>query len=171
MRFVMRQKFWSWGDDFVIQDGEGNDCYRVDGKVFTLGDKLSLQDMQGNELAFICQRLLAWGPTYEIHCPGSPPTVVKKELFTFFHCKFEVDGPGDQDYEASGNFLDHEYEIVGMGGVAATISKRWFTWTDCYGIEIVGIEDPVLLLATAVVIDLVCHADQQGSVNFDSVLI
>lgn len=157
----MRQKFWSLGDDFVIRDGGGNDCYLVDGKVFTLGDKLSLLDMRGNELAFISQRLLAWGPTYEIHRPGEPATVVKKELFTFFSCKFGVDGPGDQDYEAAGDFMDHEYEILGAGGLAATVSKRWFSWTDCYGIEIADGDDPVLLLATAVVIDLVCHADQQ----------
>lgn len=161
MRFVMKEKFWSFGDDFVIRDEEGRDCYLVDGKVFTLGDKLSLQDMAGNELAFISQRLLAWGPTYEIHRPGEQATVVKKELFTFFHCKFEVDGPGEQDYEAAGDFIDHEYEISSADGLVATVSKRWFTWTDCYGIEVAAGEDPVLLLAVAVVIDLVCHADPQ----------
>jgi len=161
MRFVMKQKFWSLGDDFVIRDGEGNDRYLVDGKIFTLGDKLSLQDMRGNEVAFISQRLFSWGPTYEIQRPGEVPTVVRKELFTFFHCKFGVDGPGDQDYEAAGDFMDHEYEISGAGGLVATVSKQWFSWTDSYGIEVTDGEDPVLLLATAVVIDLVCHADQQ----------
>ena len=160
MRFVMKQEFWSLGDDFVIQDENGNDCYQVDGRAFSFGDKLSLQDIAGNELAFISQRLLSWGATYEIHRPGHPATVVKKELFTFFNCKFAVDGPGDADYEASGDFLDHEYEISGNRGVAATVTKRWFTWSDCYGIEIAEHEDPVLLLAIAVVIDLVCHDDK-----------
>ena len=157
MRFVMKQEFWSFGDDFVIRDGEGNDCYQVDGRAFSFGDKLSLMDMAGNELAFISQRLLSWGPSYEIHRPGHPATLVKKELFTFFSCRFAVDGPGDDDFEASGDFLDHEYEISGNGGIAATVSKRWFSWSDSYGIEIADGEDPVLLLATAVVIDLVCH--------------
>ena len=157
MRFVMKQEFWSLGDDFVIQDENGADCYRVDGRAFSFGDKLSVQDMAGNELAFISQRLLSWGPSYEIHRPGQPVTTVDKELFTFFHCKFAIDGPGDEDYEADGDFLDHEYEIHGGGGLAAVVSKRWFTWSDHYGIEIADEVDPVLLLATAVVIDLVCH--------------
>jgi uncharacterized protein YxjI len=157
----MKQNFWSFGDDFVIRDEDGNECYQVDGKVFTIGDKLSLLDMQGNEVAFVSQRLLSWGPTYEIHRPGEATATVKKELFTLFHCKFGVDGPGDQDYEAVGDFMDHEYEISGACGLAAKVSKRWFTWTDCYGIEIATGEDPVLLLATAVVIDLVCHANQR----------
>ena len=84
-------------------------------------------------------------------------TEVKKELFTFFRCKFEVDGPGPRDYEASGDFLDHEYELQRSQGLAATISKRWFSLTDHYGIEIAEGEDVVLMLATAIVIDLVCH--------------
>lgn len=157
----MKQKFWSLGDDFVIQDDQGNDRYRVDGRVFSFGDKLSLQDMAGNELAFISQRLLSWGPSYQIHRPGRGAAEVSKEHFTFFHCKFEIDGPGNEDYEASGDFMDHEYEIHGHGGSAAIVTKRWFSLTDSYGIEIEDDVDPVLLLATAVVIDLVCHGDKK----------
>ena len=129
----------------------------MDGRVFSFGDKLSIHDMAGNEVAFISQRLLSWGPKYEIHRPGHGVAEIAKEHFTFFHCKFNVDGPGDEDYEATGDFFDHEYEIQRGSGVAAQVSKRWFTFTDSYGIDIADGEDPVLLLATAVVIDLVCH--------------
>ncbi len=157
MRFLMKQEFWSFGDDFVIQDDRGNDCYQVDGKVFSFGDNLSIRDMAGNEVASISQQLLSWGPSYEIHRPGHHVTTVNKELFTFFQCKFEVDGPGDQDYEATGDFLDHEYEIRGYDGTAAVVTKQWFSWSDSYGIEVADELDPVLFLAVAVVIDLVCH--------------
>lgn len=162
MRFVMKQEFWSFGNDFVIRDEDGNDRYLVDGRAFSFGDKLSLQDMSGNELAFISQRLLSWGPSYEIHRPGRRASVLSKEHFTFFHCKFAIDGPGDEDYEAGGDFLDHEYEISGNEGVVATVTKRWFTLSDSYGIEIADGEDPVLFLAAAVVIDLVCHDGKKG---------
>ena len=56
MRFLMKQKFWSLGDDFVIRDDRDNDCYQVDGEVFSFGDNLSLRDMAGNEVASIRQR-------------------------------------------------------------------------------------------------------------------
>ena len=82
----MKQKFWSFGDDFVIRDDRDNDCYQVDGEVFSFGDNLSLRDMAGNEVASIRQRLLSWGPTHEIHRPGHHATVVGKEHFTFFRC-------------------------------------------------------------------------------------
>lgn len=157
MRFVMKQKFWSMGDDFMIQDDRGNDCFQVDGRAFSFGDKLSFQDMEGHELAFIRQRLLSWGASYEIHRPGKPVSLVNEKLLTFFRCKFAVDGPGDNDYEAVGDFMDHEYEIQGRDGLAAIVSKRWFSWTDTYGVELADGQDPILMLATAVVIDLVCH--------------
>jgi uncharacterized protein YxjI len=57
----------------------------VDGKAFSIGKKLSFQDMEKNELAFIRQKLLAWGPTYEIIWDGALAAIVKKHLFTFFH--------------------------------------------------------------------------------------
>src|SRR5262252_4660906 len=100
MRYLMKQKMFSLGDDFRIQDDAGNDVFFVDGKIFTIGQKLSFQDMNGNELAFIKQKLLSWGPTYEIYREGALAAVVKKALFTFFHCKFTVDVPGPDDLEA-----------------------------------------------------------------------
>jgi uncharacterized protein YxjI len=41
----------------------------------------------------------------------------------------------------------------------ATVSKRWFAWTDTYGIEVDDKEDAVLILASAVVVDMACHRD------------
>jgi len=110
--YVMKQKLFCWGDDFTIKDEQGQDVFFVDGKAFSIGEKLSFQDMAGNELAFIRQKLLAWGPTYEIYRGSELAAVVKKHLFTFLNCKFTVDVPGPDDLEAEGNFLDHEYRFT-----------------------------------------------------------
>ena len=82
---------------------------------------------------------------------------VKKKLFTFFPCKFQVDVPGPEDLEAEGDLLDCGYTCSRHGSVIATVSKRWFRGTDAYGIDIGAGEDDVLMLASAVVTDLVCH--------------
>jgi uncharacterized protein YxjI len=161
MRYVMRQKFWSWGDDFTIRDEDGRDVFFVDGRAFSFGEKLSFQDMQGRELAFIAQKLLAWGPTYEISSDGRLAAVVKKELFTLLRCRFTVDVPGPDDLEAEGDFLDHEYSFTRGGAVVADVSKRWFALTDTYGIDVAPGESDVLILTAAVVIDLVCHGDNK----------
>ena len=161
MRYMMKQKLFCWGDDFTIKDDAGTDRFFVDGKAFSLGKQLSFQDMQGQELAFIRQKVLAWGPTYEIYRDNGLFAVVKKELFTFFHCRFTVDVPGPDDLEAKGNFTDHEYEFWRQSGLRAAVSKQWFSWSDTYGVDVAEREDDVLILASTVVIDMACHADHQ----------
>lgn len=161
MRYVLRQKVFCLGDDYTIRDEDGNDCFYVDGKAISFGDKLSFQDMQGNELAFIRQKLLSWGPTYEIYRDGELAAVVKKQLFTFLKCKFTVDVPGPDDLEAVGDFLDKEYTFSRGGEEVATVSKRWFSFSDTYGVEIADSEDEVMILASAAVIDLCCHQDKK----------
>jgi uncharacterized protein YxjI len=161
MRYVLRQRFWSWGDDFTIKNAAAEDVFFVDGRAFSWGDKLSFQDMNGNELAFIRQKLLSWGPTYEIEVHGRLVAVVKKHLFTLLRCKFTVDVPGPDDLEAQGSFLDHEYTFECQGREVATVSKRWFSWTDTYGVDITEGEHDVLILASAVVIDMVCHQESK----------
>ena len=161
MRYVMRQKLLSLADNFTIKNEQEQDVFLVKGKLFSFGDKLSFQDLAGNELVYIDQRLLNWSPTYELWKQGELLAVVKRELFSFIHHRFTVDVPGPNDLEAEGDFLDHEYTITRGDSVVATVSKRWFSWTDTYGIEVADGEDDVLVLATAVVVDMVCHDDSK----------
>src|SRR5215471_11782751 len=111
MRYRMKQKLFSWGDNFAIQDESGQERFRVDGKVFSLGNQLSFQDLAGQEICFIKQVVLSWGASYEIYKSGQLWATVKKELFTFFNCRFEVDGDGANHIEASGDFTDHRYDF------------------------------------------------------------
>ena len=156
----MRQKLISWGDDFTIKSADGQDAFFVDGKVFTFRKQLSFQDMHGNELAHIVQKLLAWGPTYELYRQGQLAAVVKKSLFSPFHCTFAIDVPGPDDLVARGSFTDHEYVISRGDTPVATISKRWFAFADSYGVDVQPGEDAVLILASTVVIDTLCHPDE-----------
>jgi len=157
MRYRMTQKLFAMGDDFTISDSLGDDVFLVDGKAFSLGKKLSFQDMAGEELAFISQRLLSMRRTYEIHRAGQLFAEVRKE-FSFFKDKYTVDIPGPNDYEVTGSFFDHEYSFSRGGHDVARVSKAYFTWADSYGIDIVDGQDDITILATAVCIDLVNQA-------------
>ena len=161
MRYLMKQKVFSVADKFAIQDENGADAYFVDGRVFSLGHQLAFEDLQGNQLAFIKQKLVAWGLTYEIYRGEEHAATVKKEMFTFLRCTFHIHVDGQGDLEAKGNLSDHEYEFTRDGQTVAQVSKQWFTWGDTYGVEIADGEDPVLILASTVVIDLCCHGDKQ----------
>lgn len=157
MRYVMKQDWLSFGDDYTVKDEQGRDVLVIDGHVFTLRDTLTLLDMRGNELAMIQKKLLSWGPTYEIYRDGHVAAVVKKSVFTLFRCEFTVDVPGPDDLVANGDFWEHEYSFSRQGRTVAEVSKRWFSWTDTYGIDIAPRVDEVLIVAAAVVVDQCCH--------------
>jgi len=160
MRYVLKEKILSWGDDFTIRDERGRDVFYVDGRVFSVGNKLSFKDMAGNELAFIDQKLLSIGPAYEIFRGGRQVAVVKKKLFTLLRSRFTVDVPGPDDLEAVGDFIGHDYTFERRGREVARVSKKWFRMSDTYGVEVQPGEDDVLILASAVVIDLCVHPDK-----------
>ncbi len=157
MRYQMKQHWLSFGDAFTIRDEAGRDAFSVQGRVFSWGDKLSLRDMAGNELAFIDQQMLSWGPTYHIHRGGQHFATIKKHLFSLFKTRFSVDVPGPNDLEAEGDFLAHEYSFSRGNQQVARVSRAWFSLTDSYGIEVAPGEDDVLILASAVVIDMALH--------------
>jgi len=47
--------------------------------------------------------------------------------------------------------------------VVARVSKKWFSLADTYAVDIDEGQDDVLVLAAAVVIDLVSHPDENKS--------
>ena len=157
MRYSLRQKLLSFGDDFTIKDSAGQDRYFVDGHAFSLGDKATFEDMQGNELARIEQKLLSLGRTYRIYEGDTLAATVKKKKFTLFRDVFSIEDEAAGDLDATGDFLDHEYQITRDGRPIASVSKRFFSLSDTYGVDIADGEDDVLILAIAVVIDMSSH--------------
>ncbi len=156
-RYQLKQRVFALGDKYAICDDAGECHFEVASHLFSFRQKLTLSDASGRERVLIRRRLLSFGPTYEIEEDGRMMAIVKKKLFTLFRCRFEVDVPGPDDLEASGSFLEHEYTFERGGRDVARVSKAWFSWGDSYGVEIADGEDDVLILASAIVIDLACH--------------
>lgn len=155
MRYVLKQKLFSLGGAFAIRDEGGRDVYTVEGAAFSFGHQLTLRDAARNELAFIRQKLLSWGPTYEIYRGGELFAVVRKELFSFFRHVFTVDVAGPDDLVAEGDFWELEFTFSRGDRVVAAASRQWLTLADTYGVEVAEGEDDVLILAAAIVIDMV----------------
>jgi uncharacterized protein YxjI len=166
MSFRIKEKFWSLGNKFSITDADGELQYYVDGRAFSWGDKLSFQDSDGNELAFISQKLLSWKPRYQILIDGNFFAEVVKE-WTWFNKKFTLDVPGPNDYTIDGSFWEHEFTFQRQGKTVATVSRKFWAWTDSYGVDIIDSEDEVAVLCACIVIDQVLH-DESSSVNTSS---
>jgi uncharacterized protein YxjI len=163
MRYLMKQRLFAWGEDFVVKDEDGKDAFFVDGRAFSVADKLSFQDLQGNELAFISEELYSLGPTYRIFRNGTQYATVKKSMLPFGSTHFSVNVPNVGKLDVEGDFAGHAYRIRRDGQAIATISRQWFTEPATYGVEIGDGEDVVLLLATSVVIDMCYNPSSHGS--------
>jgi uncharacterized protein YxjI len=154
MRYVIRERFFRLGEDSDITDEAGRPVLQVDGKVLTLHDTLVLRDPQGQEVARVRRRLLALRPTYEISARGQELAEVRKHFFTPFVDRFTIDIPGPDDLELKGSLLDHEFTIRRGRQTVATVSKRWFSITETYGVEIAEGEDWLVILAAVLALDL-----------------
>jgi uncharacterized protein YxjI len=158
MRYVMKEKILTLTDSFTIRDSDGNEVYRVKGKLLSIGDKLSFRDMAGEELALIRQEIITLTPSYRIYRGGELQADVSKKLLTVFRDKFKVDmKDGSPDLEIVGNILDHEYSLRRGGREVAHVSKKWISIGDSYGVQVDEGEDDVLILACAVIVDLISH--------------
>jgi uncharacterized protein YxjI len=151
-RFLMREKLLAIGDDFWIEDEQGERAYKVDGKAFRIRDTFVLEDASGTEVARIQERKLTVRDKVAVERGGDTVATVHKALIGF-RDRFAIDVAHGDDMKAHGNIVDHEYEIERDGDTIATISKRWFRIRESYGVEIASGEDIPLILAITVAID------------------
>jgi uncharacterized protein YxjI len=158
--FQLRRRMFTIGEDFWIQNERGENSFRVDQEMLHIRETFALHDANGNELATVDRKILAIQPTMNIERNGQVWATVRKALFTLLRQHFSIEVAGGGELEAKGDILNHEYEITSGGQVAATISKRWFTITESYGIAVAPGQDQVLLLCAAVCIDELSETDR-----------
>ena len=156
MKLYIKQKIFSWNDKFSIYDANGEEHYFVEGEFFSWGKKLHVYDYTQREAAFIRQEIFTFLPKFIVSVNGQDIAEIVKE-FTFFKPKYRIDGPG---WEIDGDFWDHDYGITKNGSTIVRISKEWFTWGDCYELDIENPEDEIIALAVVLAIDCVLAAQR-----------
>ena len=79
MKYRMREKLASIGDDSWIEDEHGNKVYKVDGKAFRVRQTFELKDASGAEVAKIQERKLNVRDTIAIERGGVKPVSLRAE--------------------------------------------------------------------------------------------
>ena len=157
-RYQMREDLISIGDDFWIENENGERVFRVDGKVLRISKTYVFLDMAGNTLCRIKERLLTIKDTMEIEdAEGKDMAVVRKALISPLRDRWNVKIRNGPDLDVQGNILDHEYAIRQGRRTIAEVSKKWFRLTDTYGVEIAEEQNDILILAIAVAMDAMTH--------------
>ena len=157
-RYQMREKLVSIGDDFWIENQDGQKAFKVDGKALRVRNTLNIEDAHGKVMCMIQERMLRVKDSMEVEGPdGSQVAMVKKAIISPVRDRFTVkikDGP---DLDVKGNILDHEYTIGEGRDKVAEVSKKWFRIRDSYGVEIETGQDEAVILAVTVCIDQMAH--------------
>ena len=152
-QYRMREKLFAIGDDFWIENADGERVFKVDGKALRIRQTFIIESPSGEELYKIQEKKLSIRDKMEIERGGDTVATIKKALVTPLRDRYSIDIAGGDDMEAKGNIVDHEYKVERGGDTVAEISKRWFRVRDTYGIEIAPGHDDALILAITVCID------------------
>lgn len=159
MRYIVRQKIFSIGDKFTIKDENERDVYIVKSQLLSFGKKLRIFDLNEYEMCYIEQQLFTFMPQYNIYVNGEKIAQVKKK-FALFRNDFEILS-NNANYYVEGEFFAHEFRIFHDRKMIGQVSKKLLSLSDTYSVEVDDNEDQVLVLALAIVIDMVCHENNR----------
>ncbi|MGW6058647.1 LURP-one-related/scramblase family protein [Streptomyces sp. NPDC055189] len=151
MKLLVRDRLLGIGDDYWIEDDEGQKVFLVDGKAMRLRETFELKDMQGRVLIDIHAKMLSLRDTMVIERDGDALAKVKRKRLSLLRNHYRVELVDGTELDVSGKILDREFAIEYDGELLADISRRWFRVRDTYGLQIVRDDaDASLLLAIAV---------------------
>jgi len=163
-RYQMREKLVSIGDDFWIENGQGQKAFKVDGKALRVRQTLNFEDAHGQVLCKIQERKLRVKDSMEVEdAHGKQVAMVKKAIISPVRDRFTVKIKNGPDLEVKGNILDHEYSIGEGRDKVAEVSKKWFRVRDTYGVEIEPGQDDIVILAVTVCIDQMAQRNTLSS--------
>lgn len=158
MTLYIRQRFFSFGDSYRICDEYENPVFEVQGRVFTIGAKLYLYNLQGQELYYIERQLFRFLPQYYIYEQGRQCAVVNKE-FSLFTPSLNIDCSYG-NITINGDFFSMCFDIYLNGGLIGSISKQFFAFTDCYRLEIPDNSNAAFFCALVIAIDNCLHNEE-----------
>jgi uncharacterized protein YxjI len=166
MKFMMRERMFSIGEDFWIEDDDGQRAFLVDGKALRLRQTFELKDAGGEVLTVIKKKIVAVRDTMLVERDGDVVAKVHKKLFSPFRHKMVIELADGQEWTASGDIIEKNYEIEGDDGVVARTSRKWFRIRDTYGIE-VDHPDVPLVLSVAVAVEELVEDDRDEDKDKD----
>lgn len=149
MKLYIKQKVFSFVDDFTVRDEQGLDRYRVKGEFFSLGHRLHIYDEQGAEVAYIQQKLMSLMGRFIVYIGGEEAAQVVRE-FSLLKPSYRIEG---LPWRLEGDFFSHEYTLTDGPRQLMTISKQWFTWGDSYELNIAEGINELLCLAIVLAVD------------------
>ena len=151
---------FSIGDKYNVYDEFGNVYFSVNSEVFTIGDKMHLMNLQGQELYFIRRRITFLCAKYEIYKDGQLCAEIQQEL-KFFRSKLNIQSVYGS-YTIEGDLWGRNFNIYRDGFLVGGVSKQFLSWSDTYEMNIVDNEDCAFFSALVIAIDNCLHNENRN---------
>jgi uncharacterized protein YxjI len=157
MKLFMKQKVYSIGDKYTIKDEFENDRWQVKGEVFSIGHKLHVYDMNGNEVAFVQQKVMSFMPRFFLYINGIQVAEIVKE-FTFLNQRYLIEGTS---MSLQGDVFQHNYSLIDTNNIIMNVTKAWFSWGDSFQLDIYDDTKELLCLCVVLALDSVIDSERR----------
>ena len=155
VKLYIKEKAFSWNDQFTVTDESGAVRYIVEGELFSWGKKLHVCTPDGRQAAYIEEQFTFFRPRYQVFVRGALIGEVVREL-SFFHPRFTVEGAG---WDVEGDVWAHEYTVSHGGSPIVHISREWLTWGDSYALDFEDAAHELQALSLVLAIDCAMEKD------------
>ncbi len=109
VRYQLKEKLWSIGDDSWILNDDGDRVFKVDGKALRIRRTLVVETRDGGELFKIQERKLHIKDTMAAETPGGAEAArVKEKLISPIRHRMVAELANGTELDITGNILDHE---------------------------------------------------------------
>ncbi|GAA3488496.1 MULTISPECIES: LURP-one-related/scramblase family protein [Streptomyces] len=163
MKFLVRDKLFSIGDDYWIEDENGRHAFLVDGKALRLRDTLEIKDPSGRVLITLREKMLSLRDAMTLERDGEPLATVRKKRLSLIRNHYRVTLNEGTELDVSGRVLDREFAVEYDGELLAHISRKWFRVRDTYAVNVVREDaDAPLLIAVAVCVIRMAEKEREG---------
>jgi uncharacterized protein YxjI len=166
MKFMMRERMFAIGEDYWIEDETGQRAFLVDGKALRLRQTFELKDAGGEVLTVIKKKMISVRDTMVVERDGDAVAKVRKKLISPLRHRMTIELADGQEWTATGDIIEKNYEIESEQGVVARTSRKWFRIRESYGIEIVHPDVP-LVISVAVAVEELAEKDKDDDKDDD----
>lgn len=161
MKLYVNEKIFSFHNRFYVKDENDKDVYEISSKIISLGDKTTINDMEGNKIAYIEQELLHLTPHYNVYINDILEfQIIKKSQL------FKNDYTLSNGYRVEGNFMMLDFKVFDdNNNQIGSIKRKFFSIGDKYEIEINDISKKEIVLAIIVAITNDVNRNQNTANN------
>ncbi|WP_030839058.1 LURP-one-related/scramblase family protein [Streptomyces sp. NRRL F-4474] len=164
MKYLLRDKMLTIGDDYRIEDEDGRHAFLVDGKALRFRDTLELKDPDGRILITLREKLFGLRDAMTLERDEQRLAVIRRKRFSLLRNHFRVTLVEGTELDVSGRILDREFKVEYDGEQLALVSRQWYRVRETYAVDVVREDaDAALLVAVAVCVIRMAEKEREDA--------